>query len=208
MLSCIEDARAHCLSVEFVRLQPKLAERQITIYREWLTISVTHSWADCISQSHAGKWDKTNAPTSLHSAVVAGNGSNRRIQLHRISGYSVGHWICMHMGIGMVGIWDGKSFVGDMFFFKYPGRKCISAISVEEHNAKSPKQNASAFKRASIIKHPGMSDIWCEKNDLPACNVLIGKECSSRAALSPLSESPFVSWLRLKWAHMHAKIAV
>jgi hypothetical protein len=42
---------------------------------------------------------KQNTPVSLHSAVVAGNGSKRRIQLHRISGYSVGHGICMHMGM-------------------------------------------------------------------------------------------------------------
>jgi hypothetical protein len=50
-----------------------------------------------------------------------------------------GHGICMHMGI-------------DRWVFevvKSPWGTCIFAISVtlEEHNAKSPKQDASAFKR-------------------------------------------------------------
>ena len=64
LLSCIADSRAHCLPVELSGCnQNGLTQQEITIYREWLTISVVHSRADCISTP--GWWDKTNTPNEL-----------------------------------------------------------------------------------------------------------------------------------------------
>jgi len=63
LLSCIADSRAHCLPVELSGCnQNGLTQQEITIYREWLTISVVHSRADLhlysrlMGQNKHSKW--------------------------------------------------------------------------------------------------------------------------------------------------------
>jgi len=131
------------------QITTKLAERQITIYREWLTITLS-VWPTAGQIASPSPMQAIGIKQTLQWTCTAQ-------WWLAMAARDEGHGICMHMGI-------------DRWVFevvKSPwGLTCIFAISVTPWknttqsrqnrmplhlNAKSPKQN------------PGMSDIWCAK---------------------------------------------
>lgn len=130
---------------------------------------------------------KQNTPVSLHSAVVAGNGSKRRIQLHRISGYSVGHGICMHMGM------DNDRWVFEMvksslvIFLKKKNIYILDEnaylLSLRKSTTQSRQNRMPLHLNAQVHQAKASRYEWhlmWKKWYAKACNVLICKECSSQ----------------------------